>query len=57
MAIIVGTIIVQSTAWVSIASITCAGSNSGTNTEVPPIAGMPRIPPIEAAWNIGVWCR
>jgi hypothetical protein len=29
----------------------------GTNVDVPPQAGTPRMPPIDAAWNIGVWCR
>ena len=24
---------------------------------MPPCAGTPSIPPIDAAWNIGVWCR
>ena len=39
------------------ASITGTGSNIGTNTEVPPVAGMPMMPPMDAAWNIGVWWR
>ena len=54
MAIMVGTIVVQSTSWRSMVSITATGSNNGTKTEVPPEAGMPITPPIEAAWNIGV---
>ena len=57
MPIIVGTITVIVTWCCSIASITATGSNSGTITDVPPIAGTPRMPPIDAAWNIGVWCR
>ena len=37
--------------------MTWAGSKSGTKTDVPPVAGMPRTAPIDAAWNMGVWCR
>ena len=57
MPIMVGTITVQVTPWPSIRSIALPGSKSGMNTEPAPSAGMPRIAPIEAAWNIGVWCR
>ena len=55
--IIVGTITVIVTWCCSMASRTDLGSNIGTNVDVPPLAGMPRMPPIDAAWNIGVWCR
>ena len=57
MPIIVGTITVIVTSCCSIASITATGSNSGTQTEIPPSAGAPTTPLIDAAWNIGVWCR
>ena len=57
MPTIVGTMTVIVTWCCSIASITPTGSNNGTITEVPPSAGTPMIPPIDAAWNIGVWCR
>jgi hypothetical protein len=57
MAIMVGTITVIVTPCVSMFSSTGFGSKIGTNVDEPPQAGIPRIPPIDAAWNIGVWCR
>ena len=57
MPIIVGTMTVWVTPCASMSPITPAGSNSGIVTAVAPLVGVPRIAPIEAAWNIGVWCR
>ena len=57
MAIMVGTITVWVTPWVSIRSKTAPGSNNGTNTDNPPLDGIPRMEAIDAAWNMGVWCK
>ena len=57
MAIIVGTIMVQLTSYVSMRRMTQSGSNCGMNTDVAPEPGMPSTAAIDAAWNIGVWCR
>ena len=54
MPIIVGTIIVWVTACCSMIDIAPPGSYSGMNVVDPPVAGVPMIPPIDAAWNIGV---
>ena len=53
----VGTITVVVTACCSHNSSTRPGSKSERNTDTPPCAGTPSIPPIDAAWNIGVWCK
>ena len=53
----VGTITVIVTWWRSMASRTAAGWKTGTKVVCPPTAGTARMPPSEAAWNIGVWCR
>ena len=55
--IIVGTMTVFVTRCCSTNVNTCAGSNNARNTDPPPSAGTPSIPPIDAAWNIGVWCK
>ena len=57
MAIMVGTITVCVTVRASMRSSTAPAPNIGTKTDVPPTAGMPSTPVIEAAWNIGVWWR
>ena len=56
MPIIVGTMIVKVTPTCSITSMTAPGSNIGTNVVTAPEAGIDRMAPSEAAWNIGVWC-
>ena len=53
----VGTIIVWVTWWASTRFSTPSGSKRGMKVVVPPMPGVPRMPPIDAAWNIGVWCR
>ena len=57
MPIIVGTMTVWVTPCCSINVMAAPGSNSGMNTDDPPASGIPMIPPIDAAWNIGVWWR
>ena len=52
-----GTIMVVSMRWSSMVESTRPGSNRGIDTDVAPLAGMPRTPATTAAWNMGAWNR